>query len=169
VPTTSKLGLRYPSLSDAPNGPLAVQNLASDVDALGVLGGKRRTAASSNITTIEAIVVDTQTLSLAASSVFQIDYDLVFNSSVASSDVLMKIRLTSVSGTILGQAIAANGAYTTQGSQGHLTVLYKTTAAELQYFAGTVIRQGGTGNITAIVPTSMTVTNIGPSTIIGDF
>lgn len=168
VPNTPKLGLPYPSLSDIPSGPLAVGNLAQAVDALGVLGGKRRTGASSNITTIESIVVDTQTLSLAANSVFEITYDLVFTASVAASDAMMKIRLTSVSGTILGQTVAP-GPYTTQGNDGHLTVLYKTTATELVYFCGTVVRQAGTGNINAVVPTSLVVTNIGPSTIIGDF
>lgn len=33
MPTTSKFALRYPSLSDAPNVPQDVQNLASDVDS----------------------------------------------------------------------------------------------------------------------------------------
>ncbi len=33
MPTTSKFSLRYPSLSDAPNIPQDIQNLASDADA----------------------------------------------------------------------------------------------------------------------------------------
>ena len=32
-----------------------------------------------------------------------------------------------------------------------------------------MVRQAGTGNIQAVIPTSITVTNLGPSTIIGDF
>jgi hypothetical protein len=168
VPTTAKLGLPYPSLSDTPNGPLAIQNLANAVDALDVLGGKRRVSTSSAITTIESIVVDTQTLSLAANSSYQIDFYVCFNTSVAASDILMKIRLTSVSGTILGQT-AALGVYSTVPNYGFLSVQYKTTAAELDYFCGTVVRQIGTGNITAIVPTSIIVKNQGPASLVGDF
>lgn len=168
MPTTAKYGLRYPALSDPPSGPLAVGNLANDVDALGYLGGKRRTGSSSNISTIESIVCDTQTLALPANSVFRIEFSLTFTTSVAASDALIRIRLTSVSGTTLGSTVAP-GPYTTQGNSGLLIVYYKTTTAELDYFCGTVIRQAGTGNIVATVPTSLIVYNVGPSTIIGDF
>jgi hypothetical protein len=138
------------------------------VDALGALGGKQRTGASSNITTIESIVVDTQTLALLANSIYQLDFDLAFTASVAASDVLMRIRLTSVSGTILGSGVAL-GVYSTVNNLGHLTVTRKTTTAELDYFCGTVVRQVGTGNIAAVVPTSLIVTYLGPSSLIGDF
>lgn len=169
MPTTSKLGLPYPALSDIPSGPLAVGNLATAIDGLGILGGKRRTGISSNIVSIETIVCDTQTLSLAANSVFLIDFYMAFTVSVAATDVDMKIRLTSVSGTIIGETVAY-GVYVSPAPQhGHISVLYKTTAAELDYFAGTAIRQAGTGNVNAIVPTSITVTNLGSSTIVGDF
>lgn len=169
MPTTPKLGLPYPALGDIPSGPLAVGNLATAVDGLGILGGKRRTSASSNIVSIEAIVVDTQTLSLPASSVFQIDFHLGFTVSVAATDVTMKIRLTSVSGTILADGIATGPYVSPSVHHGHISMLYKTTVAELQYFCGTAIRQAGTGNVNATVPTSITVTNLGPSAIIGDF
>lgn len=169
MPNTPKLGLPYPALADPPSGPLAVGNLAAAIDGLGILGGKRRTGPSSNIVAIETIVVDTQTLSLAANSVFLIEFFACFTVSVAATDVDMKIRLTSVSGTIVAEDIAF-GVYVSPGiNHGHLSVLYKTTAAELDYFAGTMVRQAGTGNINAVVPTSITVTNLGPSTIIGDF
>jgi hypothetical protein len=169
VPNTSKFGLPYPALSDIPSGPLAVQNLAQGVDALGILGGKRRTGISSNIVSIETIVVDTQTLALPASSVFLIEFFMAFTVSVAATDVDMKIRMTSVSGTIIGEDIAFGVYVTPAQNHGHISVLYKTTTAEVDYFAGTAIRQAGTGNINALVPTSITVTNLGPSTIIGDF
>lgn len=169
MPTTPKLGLPYPALSDIPSGPLAVQNLADGVDALGVIGGKRRTGVSSNITTIESVVVDTQTLSLAASSVFQIEFYLTFTVSVAATDANMKIRLTSVAGTILAENVAF-GVYVSPAlNHGHTTLLYKTTAAELVYVCGTIVRQTGTGNIVATVPTSLVVTRLGPSSLIGDF
>jgi hypothetical protein len=169
VPNTPKLGLPYPSLSDLPNGPLGLQNLAQGVDALGILGGKRRVNASSNIVSIESIVVDTQTLALAANSVFLIEFYACFTVSVAATDVDMKIRLTSVSGTILAENIAF-GVYVSPAiNHGHLSMLYKTTVAEVDYFAGSMVRQAGTGNIQAVVPTSISVTNLGPSTIIGDF
>lgn len=169
MPTTSKLGLPYPALSDIPSGPLAVGNLATAIDGLGILGGKRRTGASSNIVTIETIVCDTQTLSMAASSVFLIEFFSCFTVSVAATDVVMRIRLTSVSGTIVGENVAFGVYVSPSFNHGHLSVLYKTTAAELNYFAGTMVRQAGTGNINAAVPTAITVTNLGPSTIIGDF
>jgi hypothetical protein len=148
---------------------LAVGNLAADVDALGILGGKRRTGISSNIVTIETIVVDTQTLSLAANSVFQVDFHLGATVSVAATDLTMRIRLTSVSGTIIGETELSCPYVSPQPHSKHLTVLYKTTTAELDYFAGCVVRIGGTGNINAVVPTSITVTNLGPASIIGDF
>ncbi len=169
MPTTSKFGLRYPALADLPSGPLAVGNLAQDVDALGILGGKRRTGISSNIVTIETIVVDTQTLSLAANSVFQIDFHLGVTVSVAATDLTMRVRLTSVAGTIIGETELSCPYVSPQPHSKHLSLLYKTTTSELDYFAGTVVRIGGTGNINAIVPTSITVTNLGPSSIIGDF
>jgi len=148
---------------------LAVGNLAQDVDALGILGGKRRTGISSNIVTIETIVVDTQTLSLAANSVFQIDFHLGVTVSVAATDLTMRVRLTSVAGTIIGETELSCPYVSPQPHSKHLSLLYKTTTSELDYFAGTVVRIGGTGNINAIVPTSITVTNLGPSSIIGDF
>lgn len=169
MPNTSKFGLPYPALSDAPNGPVAIFNLAQGVDGLGIIGGKRRTGASSNITTVESVVVDTQNLAMAASSVFLIDYDLCFTCSVAATDLNMTIRLTSVSGTVVAGPLAVPGPYTTQGNHGRLALLYKTTSAELDTFVGTVIRQAGTGNIQAIVPTTLTVTRLGPSSLIGDF
>lgn len=169
MPTTPKLGLRYPALSDSPNGPVAIGNLASDVDALGVIGGKRRVNDSSNITTIESIVVDSQTISLAANSVFEIEYFLSFTASVAASDAVMRIRLTSVSGTILGEAIALGVYVAPSFNQQSLRAIYKTTAAELQYFCGTIVRQVGTGNLVAKPATNLTITCIGPSSILGDF
>jgi hypothetical protein len=151
---------------------VGIQNLANAIDALFVIGGKRQTSTGAVISTIEATVVDTQTLSLAANSVFSLDFHLTFTTPVAGNDLSMKIRLTSISGTILGET-AAEGVYastSTEQNQGHLRVIYKTTAAELDYFAGTIIRIGtGTSTVTAVPPTSLIVTNLGPSTLIGDF
>lgn len=169
MPNTPKLGLPYPALGDIPSGPLAVGNLATAVDNLGILGGKRRTSASSNIVSIETIVVDTQTLSLAASSVFLVEFHLGFTVSVAATDVAVKIRLTSVAGTIIGEGVALGTYVSPAVNHGHVPVLYKTTAAELLYFCGTAVRQAGTGNVNATIPTNITVTNLGPSSIIGDF
>lgn len=169
MPTTPRLGLPYPALGDPPSGPLAVGNLATAIDDLGVLGGKRRTAPSSNITTVESVIVDTQTLAMAASSVFRIDAFTCFTVSVAATDVVVRIRLTSVSGTILAENVAF-GVYASPAvNHGHLSMLYKTTAAELDYFCVTVVRQAGTGNIQAVVPTSIVVTRLSPSSVIGDF
>lgn len=167
---TSRYGLPYPALSDVPNGPLGIQSLATAIDALGVIGGKRQVSTGAVISTIEATVVDTQTLALAANSVFSLDFDLCFTASAAGNDLSMKIRLTSVSGTILGEA-AAEGVYATpEQNHGHLRVIYQTTIAELDYFCGTIIRIGtGTGTVTAVPPTSLVVTCIGPSTILGQF
>jgi hypothetical protein len=81
----------------------------------------------------------------------------------------MRIRLTSVSGTVVAGPIVYPGPYTTQGNSGRLAVVYKTTTAELNYFAGTIVRQAGTGNITAVTPTSLIVTNLGPNTLLGDY
>jgi hypothetical protein len=166
---TSKLGLPYPSLSDAPNGPANIQSLASAIDALGVIGGKRQTSAGAAINTVETIVIDTQTIAMPASSVFLIEFDLSFTTTVAATDVNMRIRLTSVSGTVVAGPIVYPGPYTTQGNSGRLAVVYKTTTAELNYFAGTIVRQAGTGNITAVTPTSLIVTNLGPNTLLGDY
>jgi hypothetical protein len=171
VGTTSKYGLPYPALSDIPSGPVAVQNLATAVDALGVIGGKRLTSAGSAISTIEAVVVDTQTLALPASSVFLIEYFLTFTASaIPTNDVDMKIRLTSVSGTILAETSAVAGYATPTPCHGFLRLVYKTTTAELDYFCGTAIHIGaGAGTITPVQPCSIIVTNIGPSTIVGDY
>lgn len=37
MPTTPKYGLRYPGASDPPNGPLQLQQLATDVEAISAL------------------------------------------------------------------------------------------------------------------------------------
>lgn len=37
MPTTTTYALRYPALTDAPNGPQAFQNLANDVELLGLM------------------------------------------------------------------------------------------------------------------------------------
>jgi hypothetical protein len=167
--STPRLGLPYPVTGDTPDGPTQLKSLATAVDNLGVLGGKRRTAASANITTIESTVVDTQTLALAANSVFQIEFHLAVTVSVAATDLDLKIRLTSVSGTIVGEGQLSCPYISPQPHNKSLIVIYKTTAAELDYFAGTIVRIGGTGNIQAVVPTSITVTNLGPSANVGDF
>jgi hypothetical protein len=170
VGNTSKFGLPYPNLSDIPSGPAAVQALAQAIDGLHVIGGKRRVAPGSATSTIEATVIDTQTLALAATSVFRLEYFLAFTASVAGNDATMRIRTTSVAGTIIGEN-AALGVYVAPNiNYGYMQVLYKTTAAELQYFAGTIVHLGtGTGTITPVMPTSLVVTNLGPSTLIGDF
>ena len=168
--TTPKLGLPYPSLSDLPSGPVGIQNLATAIDALGVIGGKRLTSTSSAISTIETIVVDTQTLALPANSVFLIEYFLTFTASAAANDCDFKVRLTNVSGTILGEGTSYGVYVAPQPCIGFLRVVYKTVAAELDYFCGTAIHLGtGTGTITPIQPTSLIVTNLGFSTIVQDY
>jgi hypothetical protein len=170
VGNTSKYGLPYPQLSDLPSGPVAVQNLAQALDALGVIGGKRRAAVGSGLTTIEATTVDTQTLAMTANTVFQIDYYLAFTASVAGTDVDMKIRQTSISGTIIGEIVALGVYASPTINYGFLRAIYKTTTAELDYFMGTMVRTGtGTGTVTPVLPTSIIVTNLGPSTIVGDY
>lgn len=167
--TTPRLGLPYPVTGDAPDGPTQLKALATAVDNLGVLGGKRRTAPSANITTIESTVVDTQTLAMAANSVFRIEFHLAATVSVAATDLDMKIRLTSVSGTIVGEGQLSCPYVSPQIHNKSLIVIYKTTVAELNYFTGTIVRIGGTGNIVAVVPTSIIVTNLGSSALVGDF
>lgn len=166
MPATAKYGLRYPSLGDPPNGPLAFQNLATDVDALGDLGGKRRTADSATITTTETVVIDTPVFALAASSVFLIEFYSRLDTLVGGVDARMRIRDTGLGGTIRGEVGVGNILYTNHGI---LRVLYKTTTAELKAFAGTLIREAGTGTITAKVPTHLIVSRRGPSTLMGDF
>lgn len=167
---TSKFGLPFPNLGDIPSGPAGVQSLAQSIDALGVIGGKRRVAPGSATSTIEATVIDTQTLALVGTSVFKLEYFLAFTASVAGNDATMRIRTTSVAGTIIGETVALGVYVTPNISYGYLQVIYKTTAPELQYFAGTIVHLGaGTGTITPVMPTSLIVTNMGPSTIIGDF
>lgn len=169
--TTPKLGLPYPSLSDLPSGPVGIQNLATAVDALGVIGGKRLTSTSSAISTIETTVVDTQTLALSANSVFLIEYFLTFTASAAGNDCDFKVRLTSVAGTIVGEGTILGVYVTPQPCCGLLRIVYKTgIASELDYFAGTAVHVGtGTGTITPIQPTSLIVTCLSPSSVIGDY
>lgn len=168
--TTPKLGLPYPSLSDLPSGPVGIQNLATAIDALGVIGGKRLQSTSSAISTIETIVIDTQTLALPANSVFLIEYYLTFTASVAGNDCDMKVRLTNVSGTILGETSAYGVYVAPQPSWGYLRIVYKSTNPELDYFCATAVHLGtGTGTITPIQPTSLIVTNWGPSTTVADY
>jgi hypothetical protein len=167
--STPRLGLPYPVTGDAPDGPAQFKALATAVDNLGVLGGKRRTAPSANITTIESTVVDTQTLALAANSVFQIEFHLAVTASVAATDLDMKIRLTSVAGAIVGEGQLSCPYISPQIHNKSLIVIYKTTAAELDYFTGTIVRIGGTGNLVSVVPTSIIVTALGPSANVGDF
>lgn len=167
---TSKFGLPYPTLADAPNVPSSIQSLAQGVDALGAIGGKRQTSAGAVISTVESIVVDTQTLAMPAANVYTLDFFLTFTVSVAGTDLSMKIRMTNVSGTILGEC-ATYGVYVSpEQNRGFLRAVYKTTTnAELNYFAGTIVRIAGTGTATPVAQTSLIVTNLGPSTIIGDF
>lgn len=170
MPTTSKYGLPYPALSSAPNVPLDLQNLAVAVDGLGVIGGKRQTSAGAGVTTIETTVIDTQTLSMAPSWAFQLDFAVYFTTSIAATDLRMRIRQTSVSGTSLGDCPAIGTYVSPEQNRGFLRVIYKTgVTAELNYFAGTIVRIGGTGTLTAVAPTSLIVTALVPSTAVGDY
>ena len=168
--STPKYGLPFPVLGDPPNGPVGIQNLATAADALGILGGKMLVTPSAAISTIETIVVDTQTLSLPANSVFQLDFHVTFTASVAGNDITMNVRLTSVSGTIIGSGTAEGVYVSPQPNYGHISMLYKTTVTELDYFCASVVRVGaGTGTVSVIAPTSLVVTCLGPSTIIGNY
>lgn len=168
MPTTPNLGLPYPPLSNTPNVPADIQNLATTMDGLCVVGGKHCLNPGVSVATTETIVVDTPTLSLAASSVFTIEFYCTFNVTVVGSDILMGIRQTSVTGTLLAQS-AALGVYLTN-NYGIIRMTYTTTAAELDYFAGTIVRTGtGTGNASTIPPTHLVVTRHGPSSLIGNY
>jgi hypothetical protein len=171
VPTnTPKYGLPIPATGDLPSGPIAVGALATAIDSLGIVGGKRTTAAGASIVSIEQTVCDTQTLLLPANSVFLIEFYLCFTVAVVTN-VDMKIRMTSVSGPILAETCAIGTYVAPEPNFGFLRLVYKTTSnSELDYFAGTAIIQGtGIGPVTPIVPTSVLVFNCGPSTIIGDY
>lgn len=166
--TTARYGFRYPALSDLPNVPLDIQNLATDVDAIGVIGGKTALNPSAQFTTVETIVVNTPTLNYAASSLFMLEFYMTFNVTVTGSDVVMKIRQTNTSGTIIGQ-VNALGVYL-NNNYGVLRVPYVTTTAQLGYFVGTAVSTGvGTGLINAVAPTFLTVTLLGPSSMIGNY
>jgi hypothetical protein len=169
VPTTPRLGLPYPALSDIPSGPVAVGNLANSLDALGVLGGKYRVTNSGVINTVESVVIDSQTLALTASSIFLIQMFVSFTTTVAGSDVDAKIRMTSVSGTLLAERSILGVYATPEPNSGSLSVIYQTgVTAELDYFCGTIIRTGtGTGTVTVIPPTYLLVSNLGPAALVG--
>lgn len=171
MPTnTPKFGLPIPSTGDLPSGPVAVGALAVALDSLGTVGGKRTTAPGSSVVSIETVVIDSQTLLLPANSVFTIEFYLCFTVAVATN-VDMKIRMTSVSGPILAETCAIGTYVAPEPNFGFLRFVYKSSlVSELDYFCGTIVIQGtGIGPVTSIVPTSLIVTNLGSSTILGDY
>lgn len=170
MPTnTPKYGLPIPATGDLPSGPIAVGALATAIDSLGIVGGKRTTAPGSGVVSIETTVVDTATLLLPANSVFTIEFYLCFTVAVATN-VDMKIRMTSVSGPILAETCAIGTYVAPEPNYGFIRLVYRTVSSELDYFAGTIIVQGtGIGPVTAIPPTSLLVTCLGPSNTVGDY
>lgn len=166
--TTTRLALPYPVVGDPPTVEAHIQALAEATDALGPLGGKRRTADSAAITTTETIVVDTPSLSLAASSVFTLRFFVRADTSVVGTDVYLRIRDTNTSGTIRGEGLGFRSVVVGP-DLAVLEAIYRTTTAESKVFVGTLVRTVGTGNIVAKVPTHLIVTREGPTTLIGDF
>jgi hypothetical protein len=144
-----------------------MQLLAEAVDGYGLVGGKRRTANSANITTTETIVVDTASLTLVASSAFVVRFYCRFDPSVAATDVVARIRDTNTSGTERA-AVNGLGVYTTRNYV-VAEFVYKTTTAESKVWVGTLVRLAGTGNIQAAVPTHLAVYRVIPSASFGDF
>lgn len=113
-----------------------------------VLGGKRytTTAAIGSITTTETAIYDTGSIALVNGQAYELEALVEYQNS-AAVDVVLKIRDTNATGTILAQAtVTPKGAATS--SLAYLKVPYVASATGAKTFVVTAIRASGTGTVT---------------------
>jgi hypothetical protein len=135
------------------------------------VGGKRYTttsATTSNITTVETAIYDTGSQPLVNGRIYMLRTRIEFQNS-AANDVVLKIRDTNASGTILGSLTATpKGAATSTVVD--IEVPYPATTTGNKTFVVTAIRATGTGNVTgrgnSASPPYALVEHIGPSGIL---
>lgn len=140
--------------------------LADDInDALAsCIGGEIRGSDTSTITTTETSWATTgsSNLSLAASSIYRIEVDVLWFCSVANDDFVFRIRDTNVSGSIRMQKVCFKGSASTPYSF-YGSFLWTTTTADSRKWVATVVRNTGTGNITVQGGSFIKATYLAPS------
>jgi hypothetical protein len=186
VGLTPVYGFPYPALTDSPNGPAQIQALAEAVEAdlivtdsnistltatgltyTKVIGGKVRTtnaSATSGATELE--VINTGSLSLAASSRFLIQVFIVADVTAIGDEWDFRIRETNVAGTQRQEVVwpkTDNAVpYTIEYSY-----IHTTTTSDTKTWVATVGRLGGTGTCTVKATSYMIVYYLGATSILG--
>ncbi len=133
---------------------------------IGLIGGQYRGSDTAAINTTETQFVSSGTIALLASSLYQVDLFVGYNTTVADDRMFWKIRDTNTSGTIRAQAITK---INTAGLPFYtmISLLYKTTSAEAsRSFIGSVVRDAGTGNVVVQAASSLVVKYLGPSSLV---
>lgn len=128
------------------------------------VGGQYRTSVPPAINTVETALVSTNAISLDRNSLYKVTFQVLGDISVVTAnDFDMRIRETSVTGTIVKEkVIPANAnAYPVGDTVAHW---YATSAAESKTWVGTIQRITGTGNFAPRVGTSIQVEKVGDLT-----
>lgn len=175
--TTTNYGLRKPATTDfitvgtdiSDNMDILdtiIKALRDDTTQL-VKAGKR-TGDTAAITTTETQYVSSGSINLLASSVYLVEMNTTFFTSVTNDDFVLRIHDTSTAGTLRYQTVTYKGGAATPYNQ-YASFIYRTTTAETgRSFIGSAQRNTGTGNIVVQGGTYLAVSYIGPTGLVTD-
>lgn len=140
--------------------------LADDLNAAlaACIGGEIRGSDTSTITTTETVWATTgsSNLSLAASSIYQIEVDVLWFCSVSNDDFVFRVRDTALGGSIRSQKVSFKGTNSTPYHYA-ASFLWTTTTADSRKWVATVVRNTGSGNITVQGGSLIKATYLAPS------
>ena len=166
MPQTPIYSLRYPALTDQPNGPAQIGNLAADTEAglvavngaasagvaaaAVVVGGKRYVTGTALATTSSGTEIltatDTGAINYVNGQVYEVEWSFYHQLSIGTDVFKVRIRLTNTAGTIQVEDDLQNEPIN-QPLVKVYKFLYKPTVTGAATFVGTMSRVSGTGGL----------------------
>lgn len=191
MPQTPTYNLRYPALSDQPNGPVQLGNLAGDTEtalttvnavavsaaaaAATVVGGNRYVTGTTLATTSSGTEILTATgtgsFPVVNGQAYEVEWGFAHQLSIGTDVFTVRIRDTNVSGAIQFEDNIENEAINRPLFKTFKFIL-KPTSTTSRTFVGTMARLSGTGGLDSKPDASgksyFKVTRLGPTTLIPD-
>jgi hypothetical protein len=146
-------------------GQKVTASLVNSLAGMACAGGQVRvTNASATSGTTEVVWATTPSLSLAASTWYEVVVKCYWIGSVSSDQYSVRVRDTNVTGTIRNGVVAppsqGGGPYPTE-----VVYTFETGSAANYTFCATVVRSSGTGTATVQAQSRILVNQIGPATL----
>lgn len=143
---------------------LRTSDLNLGANVVQTLGGQFRSSTSGGVTTVESTVLTTPTVNLLANTTYLIEYCLYWTTTVTGDIIVLHIRDTNSTGTSRAATVpfaaisGGGGPY-----PGYATALLQTSTAAAYNAVGTVMRNTGSGTVTALANSSLVISQLGPN------